>query len=116
MKLDNKIALITGGGRGIGRAIALAFAAGGADCVVAARTLSQVESVAEEIRATGRQSLALECDVSRRDSVARMVDDAIKQFDRIDILVNNAGIAKSQPLTKMTDDFWQEIIDVNLTG
>src|SRR5258708_2597207 len=116
MKLENKVALVTGGGRGIGRAIALAFAREGANCIVAARTTSQVESVAEEIRAMGRESVALQCDVSSRESVSKMVDDAIKQFDRIDILVNNAGIAKSQPLTKMTDDFWQEIINVNLTG
>jgi len=116
MKLENKVALVTGGGRGIGRAIALGFAREGANCIVAARTVSQVESVAEEIRAMGRKSLALQCDVSSRESVSRMVDDATRQFDRIDILVNNAGIAKSQPLTKMTDDFWQEIISVNLTG
>jgi len=116
MRLENKVALITGGGRGIGRSIALAFAREGANCVVAARTLPQVELVAEEIASLGRESLALQCDVSKRESVTKMVNAAIERFGRIDILINNAGIAKSQPLTKMTDDFWQEIIAVNLTG
>ncbi|HZS48608.1 MAG TPA: SDR family NAD(P)-dependent oxidoreductase [Blastocatellia bacterium] len=116
MKLAGKTALITGGGRGIGRAIALAFAREGADCAVAARTLAQVQEVAAEIRDLGRRAIALRCDVADRQSVDRMVDSAIKKFDHIDILVNNAGVAKSQPLTKMTDELWDEIISVNLNG
>src|SRR5213593_4199926 len=95
MQLSNRIALITGGGRGIGRAIALAFAREGADVVVAARTAEQVERVAEEIANEARiRALALVCDVSDRASVEKMFVNARAGLGRgPDILVNNAGIA-----------------------
>ena len=118
MKLKNRLALLTGGGRGIGRAIALAYAAEGADVVVAARTVAQVESVAREI--TNQfpvKALALSCDVSDVGSVEEMFKQAEQSFGRSpDILVNNAGIAESAPITKTDDALWQKHLAINLSG
>ena len=118
MKLANRLALITGGGRGIGRAIALAYAAEGADVVVAARTVAQVESVALEI--TNQfpvKALAVPCDVSDVSSVEEMFKQAQQSFGRSpDILVNNAGIAESAPITKTDDALWQKHLAINLSG
>ena len=118
MKLKNKLALITGGGRGIGRAIALAYAAEGADVVVAARTVAQVESVAREImNQFPVKALALSCDVSDVGSVEEMFKQAEQSFGRSpDILVNNAGIAESAPITKTDDALWQKHLAINLSG
>lgn len=118
MKLQNRIALITGGGRGIGRAIALAYAAEGADVVVAARTAAQVESVAQEITSQFPvKALALACDVSDVSSVEEMFQQTQKSFGRSpDILVNNAGIAESAPITKTDDALWQKHLAINLSG
>ena len=106
--LNNKVALITGGGRGIGRAIALTFAQHGARIAVAARTREQVESVAHEI---GAQAIALTCDVSNAEDVSRMFADL-----NPDILVNNAGIAESATLINTTDELWQRHLAINLSG
>jgi 3-hydroxybutyrate dehydrogenase len=118
MKLANRIALITGGGRGIGRAIALTFAREGADVVVAARTLAQVESAAQEIAYQYRvKSLPVACDVSDVASVEAMFKNAAHHFGRPpDILVNNAGIAESAPITKTDDELWQKHLAINLSG
>jgi len=118
MKLQNRIALITGGGRGIGRAIALAYAAEGADVVVAARTAAQVESVAQEITSQFPvKALALACDVSDVSSVEEMFQQTQKSFGRSpDILVNNAGIAESAAITKTDDALWQKHLAINLSG
>jgi NAD(P)-dependent dehydrogenase (short-subunit alcohol dehydrogenase family) len=108
IKLDNKLALITGGGRGIGRAIALLFAQHGARVAVAARTRAQVEGVAEEI---GANALALVCDVSSVESIAEMFADL-----QPDILVNNAGIAESSAFINTSDELWHRHLAINLTG
>jgi len=116
MKLENRIALITGGGRGIGRAITLAFAREGARVVLAARTGQQVEDAAAEI---GNEEIALPvvCDVSDLASVELMFARVSVRFGRSpDILVNNAGIAESAPLVKTDDDLWQRHLAINLTG
>jgi NAD(P)-dependent dehydrogenase (short-subunit alcohol dehydrogenase family) len=107
-KLQNKLALITGGGRGIGRAIALLFAQHGARIAVAARTREQVESVAQEI---GAEARAFVCDVSSAESVAEMFADL-----KPDILVNNAGIAESAPFVNTTDELWRRHLAINLSG
>jgi NAD(P)-dependent dehydrogenase (short-subunit alcohol dehydrogenase family) len=116
MKLENRIALITGGGRGIGRAIAVAFAREGARVVLAARTGQQVEDAAAEI---GNEDIALPvvCDVSDLSNVQLMFARVSVRFGRgPDILVNNAGIAESAPLAKTDDDLWQRHLAINLTG
>jgi 3-hydroxybutyrate dehydrogenase len=118
MKLENKIALITGGGRGIGRAIALSFAAEGAQIVIAARTVSQVESVSHEImNQFHSRTLAVTCDVSNVKSVEAMFAEAAEFFGRgPDILVNNAGIAESAPISKTDDELWDRHLAINLSG
>ena len=118
MKLKDRIALITGGGRGIGRAIALAFAEEGADIAVAARTLAQVESVAQEISSQSKvRTLPVACDVSQVSSVEAMFQQVTERLGREpDILVNNAGIAESAPLTKTNDELWQKHLAINLSG
>jgi NAD(P)-dependent dehydrogenase (short-subunit alcohol dehydrogenase family) len=117
MRLQNKVAIITGGGKGIGRAIALAFASEGARVVMAARTLSAMEETAAEIRAWGGTVKVVQTDITDERQVKRMVAEAIQAFGRIDILVNNSGIAG--PTARVVDlDLakWNEVLAVNLTG
>ena len=118
MKLKDRIVIITGGGRGIGRAIALAFAGEGAQVAVAARTLGQVEQVAGEIAEQfSTTALPVVCDVSDVTSVEKLFKDVTKSFGRgPDILVNNAGIAESAVLIKTDDDLWHRHLAVNLSG
>src|SRR5882724_1074213 len=118
MKLENRIALVTGGGRGIGRAIAMAFASEGAQVTVAARSFEQVEQVAREIvNKCSRKALPVVCDVPDAASVERLFKAVNESFGRgPDILVNNAGIAESAPLTKTGDELWQRHLAVNLSG
>lgn len=118
MKLSNRTAVITGGGRGIGRAIALAFASEGADIAVAARTLAQVESVAGEIADQFQvKVLPVTCDVSDVRSVEQLFARVSEFFGRgADILINNAGIAESAPITKTSDELWHRHLAINLTG
>lgn len=111
--MDNKIALITGGGRGIGRAIALALAREGARIAVAARTAEQVEEVAHEI---GNQAIALVCDVAEPENVARMYSEMRERLGDADILVNNAGVAESATLVNTTDELWHRHLSINLSG
>ncbi len=115
-QLSGKIALITGGGRGLGRAIALAYAQAGADVAVASRTRAQLDEVAAAIRATGRCALAVEVDVRDPLSVAHMVQATQQEFGRIDILVNSAGVGRAERLSEMSDQTWDEVIKINLYG
>jgi 3-hydroxybutyrate dehydrogenase len=116
VKLPDRVALVTGGGRGIGRAIALAFAKEGARVAVTARTETELEAVAAEIRALGREALAVPCDVGER----AQVDDAVRRvadgLGPVEILVNNAGIAVSAKLQDTDDALWERHLRVNLTG
>jgi NAD(P)-dependent dehydrogenase (short-subunit alcohol dehydrogenase family) len=118
MKLENRLALITGGGRGIGRAIALAFASEGAWVAVAARTREQVDSVAKEISDRFNvETMAIECNVADRESVSNAFAKVNEKFRRgPDILVNNAGIAETAPFAKTDEAMWQRHLEVNLTG
>src|SRR5262249_55711849 len=115
MELSGKTALITGGGRGIGRACALALAGVGANVIVAARTMAQVESVAAECEKTGVRALAVTMDVASAESIEKAFA-RINEWGACDILVNNAGMAASAPLIKCSDELWQQLLDINLTG
>lgn len=114
--LSGKTALVTGGGRGIGRTIAITLAEAGADVAVVARTLSQVESVSTEIKNMGKRSLALQIDVSDSQAVDQMVDRVTTEFGQVDILVNNAGISMAIPLISTDDDSWHRMLDTNVSG
>jgi NAD(P)-dependent dehydrogenase (short-subunit alcohol dehydrogenase family) len=116
MKLKDKVALITGAGRGIGRSIALAFAEEGADVVLAARSRDQLDQVAEEVRDKDRHGLAVACDVSSPEDVKKLKQDVQKTFNHLDILVNNAGISKRSKFLEYDDATWLEVIRVNLFG
>ena len=118
MRLLDKVAVVTGGGRGIGRAIALAFAREGADVVVTARTTSEIESVATEIKALGRKGLALPVDLGQREAIQPCVQGVLSHFPFVHILVNNAAVGGAQNpnlLTEYDDDFWDMSLFVNLT-
>ncbi|MCL4552449.1 MAG: glucose 1-dehydrogenase [Candidatus Marsarchaeota archaeon] len=115
--LTDKVALVTGGGQGIGLAIALGMAKAGADVVVTSRNTANIEKAAEQIRGLGRRSLAVPCDVSERDQIRQVVDRTFHEFGRIDILVNNAGISPLvQPAETITDEQWDHILRVNMEG
>lgn len=114
--LEGRNALVTGGGRGIGKAIALTMAEAGANVAVAARTLDQVTSVAEEIKSLNQSSIALQTDVSDPLSVQEMISRTISELGSIDILVNNAGISASPFPVSTSDDAWHQIIKTNLSG
>ncbi len=118
MKLQNRLAFITGGGRGIGRAIAIAFAREGASLAVAARTLKQVKTVAKEIsREVGVDALALKLDVQNSESVLDTFAEFRDHFGRgPDILVNNAGIAESELFVKSDEEMWERHLNTNLGG
>lgn len=117
--LEGKVAIITGGGRGLGRAMALRFAACGADLAIAARTVAQLEETASEVRKLGRKCLIQPTDVSRSEQINAMVAATVAEFGRIDILVNNAGIGEDsfgKRLEKITDEEWRNGIDTNLSS
>lgn len=116
MDLTGKVAVITGGGRGIGRSIALAMADAGADIVVTARTASQIEAVAEEVQAKGRRSLAIPADVADAAQVTDLVDRTMQEFGTVHILVNNAGTIRPVPMVDHPEEVWDEIININLKG
>ncbi len=119
MRLKDKVAVVTGSGRGIGRAIALAFAQEGADVVVTARTTSEIDSVAAEIQRLGRKGIALPVDRSEREAIHACVDSIASHFPAVDILVNNAGVGGAQnpnPVAQYDDDFWDMSLFVNLTA
>lgn len=116
MKLRDRVAIITGAGRGIGRDGALAFAREGAKVVVADFDAESGEQTAAEIQAAGSEAMFVKVNVADRASVAAMVESVLIRFGRIDILVNNAGITADATLAKMTEEAWDKVITVNLKG
>ena len=114
--LDGRVALVTGGGRGIGAATARLLAAAGAQVLVAARSAAEIEAVAEEIRATGAHAEAVPCDVSDPEAIVRLRAAAETRFGTVDILVANAGIASSAPLARVGLEEWNRLFAVNTTG
>ena len=115
-QLDNQIAVVTGAGRGIGRAIALKFAAEGANIVCVSRTVENSEKVATEVRALGRQAWALAVDVADSKAVAAAGEKILADAGRVDILVNNAGVTKDGLLMRMSEEDWDTVMDTNLKG
>lgn len=116
MSLKGRVALVTGGGRGIGREIALAFAREGLAVAVAARTMSQVDDAAQAVRALGAKALALQLDVTDAAGTAPAVKAVTDALGPIDVLVNNAGIAESAPFVKTDPALWERHLRVNVTG
>ena len=119
MLLANRVAIITGGAKGIGRGIAIKFAEEGCDVVVNALHIEGARKVAAEVKALGRKSLAIGADVSNSAQVNDMVAQTIKKFGKIDILVNNAGgitAATGGAIENTTDEDWDRIVDINLKG
>ena len=117
MKLKDKIALITGASRGIGKATALLFAKEGAKIIVNYnKSKEKANEVVEDIKNAGSDAIAVKCDISKEEEVKKMVDESIKKFGKIDILVNNAGIVYDIPLFEKTVDQWKKTLDTNLIG
>lgn len=116
MLLENRKALVTGAGRGIGRAVALALAAHGADVTACDLDPDTAAGTAEEVAAAGRQSLALAVDVTDHEAAAAAVTRALERFGRLDILVNNAGWDEVMPFAETTPELWRKVIDVNYRG
>lgn len=117
MKLNDRIAIVTGAGQGIGRAIALRLANAGADVAIMDINLSAAEAAARDIEGVGRKALPLQADVSQASAVNTAVAQVLSTFGRVDILVNNAGIAgRTLPLTELEETDWNAVMGVNLTG
>ena len=115
-QLENKIAVVTGAGRGIGRAVALAFADAGADVVCVSRTVENSEKVAKEIEAKGRKAWAFAVDVADAGQVEAAAKSIVETCGKVDVLVNNAGVTRDGLLMRMSDADWDAVIDTNLKG
>lgn len=116
MSLQSKVALITGSGRGLGKAMALLLANEGADIIINDVNLEDAKTTAKEIEALGRRTMVSIASVTNREQVAQMFEEIKEKFGRLDILVNNAGITRDAIFLKMTEEQWDTVIDVNLKG
>lgn len=114
--LSNKIAYVTGGAGGIGKSVAFGLAESGADVAIVDIDLEGALKVAEDIKAVGCRSMAVECDVTDPGSVNSMVDLIVNEWGRLDIAINNAGICINEPALDMSLEVWKKVLDVNLTG
>jgi len=114
--LKNKVAVVTGARRGMGRTHALTLAKAGAKVVVSDISAEDCQKVVEEIANVGGEAMAIKCDISKKSEVDKMIADTVKKFGKIDILVNNAGIAQFKPFLELTEEEWDKTIDVNLKG
>src|SRR5659263_447390 len=116
MRLENKVAIITGAGSGIGRETALLFAKEGAKVAITGRTADKLEEVCREIDENGGKAIFKIGDVTKREDMDCFVNMAMNEFGKIDILINNAGVNKDALVTKMTKEQWNGVIEVDLTG
>ena len=114
--LTGKVAIVTGGGRGLGQQIAEGFAEAGANVVVCSRKVESCEEVSQQLQKLGVQSMALKCDVTNPDDVNHVVNRTLEKFGRIDILVNNSGASWAAPVEEMPLEAWQKVMNVNVTG
>jgi NAD(P)-dependent dehydrogenase (short-subunit alcohol dehydrogenase family) len=112
--LEGKVTVVTGAGRGIGRALAVGFAEAGSDVVILARTEEDLENVAAEIRQKGRQAYSFPVDITKREEVEDVINDVIGKRGKIDVLVNNAGMNIRTPALEVTDEEWETIMQTNL--
>ena len=115
-KLQDKVAIITGARRGMGRTHAITLAKAGAKVVISDISLEDCQKVVEEIKRAGGEAIALKCDVTKKEEVEEMVKKTIEQFGKIDILVNNAGILQFKPFLELTEKDWDKTLDINLKG
>ncbi|MCL6570730.1 MAG: SDR family oxidoreductase [Bacillus sp. (in: Bacteria)] len=114
--LTGKIAIVTGGGRGLGKQIAEGFAEAGANVVVCSRKLEACVEVSEGLKRLGVDSFALKCDVTNPEDIKNVVERTVEKFGRIDILVNNSGASWGAPVEEMPLEAWKKVMDVNVTG
>ncbi|WP_228370486.1 3-oxoacyl-[acyl-carrier-protein] reductase [Gottschalkia acidurici] len=114
MSLKDKVALVTGGSRGIGKAVALKLASLGADIAIV--DINTSEQVVEEIEKLGRKAISLKADVSKMEETNEVVSEVLKEFGKVDILVNNAGITRDNLLMKMSEEDWDSVMNINLKG
>ncbi|OPY57810.1 MAG: 3-oxoacyl-(acyl-carrier-protein) reductase FabG [Pelotomaculum sp. PtaU1.Bin035] len=116
MLLKGKVAIVTGARQGIGEGVSMGLAENGADLMLVSRSIKEDDSVVKACVAAGRRVLTMQVDVSKRDQVQEMVDRTVAEFGKVDILFNNAGISKPGMLWKLTEEQWDQVIDVNLKG
>jgi NAD(P)-dependent dehydrogenase (short-subunit alcohol dehydrogenase family) len=116
MRLKNKVAIVTGASKGIGKAIAIGYAREGASVVVASRSLDLLTAIEKQIKAAGGQALALPLDVRKPESVNAMIDKTVEKYGRLDILVNNAGISMAHPSESLSAEDWKNALDTDLYG
>ena len=113
---SNKVVLVTGAGKGIGKEVALAFSKSNATVVLTGRHIENIKQVSLTIEDNGKRCIPIKMDVTKEDDIKRTSDIVLKKFKKIDILINNAGINRRIPTVKMNKSDWQEVIDINLTG
>ncbi|MFC1970484.1 SDR family NAD(P)-dependent oxidoreductase [Chloroflexota bacterium] len=116
MRLEGKVAIVTGGGQGIGSAIAIALANEGSNIAIFDINMEKAHNIVEEIKSLGRKAVAINCDVAITDNVANAVKNVLGEFNKIDILVNVAGVILISPPENMSEDYWDRMIDTNLKG
>lgn len=116
MVLEDKVAIVTGGSRGIGKAIALELASNGADIVIAAGNMEEIQKTVQEIQGMGRKALGVKTNVVKVEDVENLVKQTMDEFGKIDIMVNNAGITRDTLLVRMKEEDWDAVLSVNLKG